>query len=239
VSSYEILAYILTNFATIDEVKAGLLQIKVNRSPHPVFKGVVPLHFTLHDASGKSLVVEYIGGQLQMTDNPTHVMTNAPAIDWHFNNVSLYGGISAQPVPPLSFGKTTFSPPSTGNNTIGLPADFSSPSRFVRAAFLSQAAPQSKTAQEGVNTVFHIMNQFDIPPGAIRTSAKSESGGGIDGFEVTEWTTVMDTKNQVLYVRTYDNSQTRKVSFASLDLNAKDIRTLPLTQTENAVDMVK
>jgi choloylglycine hydrolase len=239
VASYEILAYILTNFGSVDEVKANLARIKVNRSPHPQFKGVVPLHYTLHDATGKSLVVEYIGGQLQMTDNPTHVMTNAPEIRWHLNNVSLYGGISPEPTAPLTIGGTTMMSPSTGNNTIGLPADFSAPSRFVRAMFYSQAAPQPKNGQEGVNTVFHIMNQFDIPPGAIRTSAKSESGGGVDGIEITEWTTVMDSKTGALYVRTFENSQTRKISLSSLDLNAKELRTFALNQAESEVDVVK
>lgn len=237
VASYEILAYILATFASVDEIKQNLGKVKVNRAPHPAFKGVVPLHFTLHDASGRSLVVEYIGGELQMTDNVTHVVTNAPAISWHLSNVALYGNLSPAPVAPFMIGSTTFNPPSTGNNLIGLPGDFSSPSRFVRALFFSRFAPQAKTAPEGVNTVFHIMNHFDIPPGAVRTSAASKSGGGLDGYETTEWTTVMDIKNRTLYVRTFDNAQTHRVALGDLDLNGKGITTFPLDAAETAIDL--
>jgi penicillin V acylase-like amidase (Ntn superfamily) len=81
------------------------------------------------------------------------------------------------------------------------------------------------------------MNQFDIPPGSIRTSAKSESGGGGDGYEITEGTTVMDIMDKTLYVRTYDNAQTRKVTVSSLDLNTRELSTFALNQPDTAVDL--
>lgn len=164
VASYEALTYILTSFGSVDEVKAGLAKIKVNRSEHPVFQGVVPLHFTVHDPSGKSIVVEYIGGELQITDNPTHVMTNGPEFGWHLRNLGLYGTIAPNPVAPFSIGGATFQPPSTGANLVGLPGDMSAPARFIRAVYFSRSAPLAKNGDEGVNTVFHIMNNFDIPP---------------------------------------------------------------------------
>ena len=71
VASYELLLYILTNFATVAEAKAAVPKILVNRSSQAVFKMPVPLHVTLHDNSGASLVIEYVGGRLTMYDNPT------------------------------------------------------------------------------------------------------------------------------------------------------------------------
>jgi choloylglycine hydrolase len=236
-ASYEALTYILTNYASVDEVKAGLSKIKVNRSEHPVFKGVVPLHYTVHDSSGKSIVIEYIGGVLQITDNPTHVMTNGPEIGWHLRNIGLYLNIKPGPLTPVTIGGMTVQPPSTGANMVGLPGDMSAPGRFVRAVFFSQAAPVAKNGEEGVNTVFHIMNNFDIPPGAITTSAKAAAGGGIDGVEITEWTSVADMKNKVFYIRTYDSLQTHKVVLSAMPLDGKAIRYISLNQGEGAVEL--
>jgi choloylglycine hydrolase len=227
-ASYEALAYMLTNFATVDEVKAGLAKIKVNRAEHPVFKGVVPLHFTLHDVSGKSIVVEYIGGDLQITDNPTHVMTNGPEFGWHLRNLGMYSGVTKNPLTPLSIGGSTYGPPSTGANMIGLPGDLSAPGRFVRAVFFSTSAPTPANNEDGMTMMFHIMNNFDIPPGAISTSAKSASGGGIDGYEITEWTSVATLKDPTFYLRSYDSNQTRKLVLSKMPLDGKEIKTFPL-----------
>lgn len=236
-ASYEALTYILTTYASVDEVKAGLSKIKVNRSEHPVFKGVVPLHFTIHDPSGKSIVVEYIGGELQITDNPTHVMTNGPEFGWHLRNLGLYVNIKPSPLSPVTIGGQAFQPPSTGANMIGLPGDMSAPARFVRAAFFAQSAPPAKNGDEGVRTVFHIMNNFDIPPGAIATSAKAAAGGGIDGYEVTEWTSTADLKNKVFYVRTYDSAQTRKVVMSAMPLDGKSIKYISLDQGADTIEL--
>ena len=230
VASYEALTYILTNFASVDEVKAGLTGIKVNRSEHPVFKGVVNLHFTVHDTSGKSIVVEYIGGVLQISDNPTHVLTNGPEFGWHQRNLGLYLNIKPSPLTPVKISGTTFQPPSTGANMMGLPGDMSAPSRFVRAVFFSQAAPAAMNGVEGVNTVFHIMNNFDIPPGAIATSATAAAGGGIDGYETTEWTSAIDLKNKVLYVRPSDTLTTQTFALSDMPLDGKEIKTFSLEQ---------
>jgi len=236
-ASYEALTYILTNYASVDEVKAGLSKIKVNRSEHPVFKGVVPLHFTIHDSSGKSIVVEYIGGELQISDNPTHVMTNGPEFGWHLRNLGLYLNVKPNPLTPVSLSGVEFQPPSTGANMVGLPGDMSAPGRFVRAAFFAQSAPTAKTAGEGVNTVFHIMNNFDIPPGAIATSAKAAAGGGIDGYEITEWTSVADIKNKVFYVRTYDSFQTRKVALSNMPLDGTTIKYMSLDKGDGVLEL--
>lgn len=236
-ASYEALTYILTNYASVDEVKAGLSKIKVNRSEHPVFKGVVPLHYTVHDSTGKSIVVEYIGGALQITDNPTHVMTNGPEFGWHLRNLGLYLNIKPGPLTPVTIGGMNFQPPSTGANMVGLPGDMSAPGRFVRAVFFSQAAPVAQNGEDGVKTVFHIMNNFDIPPGAITTSAKAAAGGGIDGQEITEWTSVADIKNKAFYVRTYDGFQTLKVALDKTSLDGKAITYISLDRANGATEL--
>ena len=59
--------------------------------------GFVPgVHYIVTDASGKSVVLEYIGGELKVHANPLGVMTNSPTFDWHMTNLSNYVNMSRQ-----------------------------------------------------------------------------------------------------------------------------------------------
>lgn len=237
IASFELLHYVLTNFANVGEVKAALPKIKVNRAPQASFNAPVPLHMTLHDATGASIVVEYIGGELHMHDNPTGVLTNAPAFNWHIANLGNYLNLSPYDPKPLKIGSMTIAPPSTGSGAPGLPGDMSAPSRFVRAFLYSRAAPVLPTSTEAVGNAFHILNNFDIAPGIIRTQSGSQAGGGIAGIEATEWSVVADTKTKRYYVRTYADSQSRMVDLTQADLNAKAIRFIPIDKPGDVINL--
>lgn len=228
IASFELLHYVLTSFATVDEVKAALPKIKVNRAPQAAFKAPVPLHMTLHDATGASIVVEYIGGELHIHDNPTGVLTNAPSFTWHIANLGNYLNLSAYDPKPIQVGSLTISPPSTGSGAPGLPGDMSAPARFVRAFLYSRAAPVLPTSTDAVGNAFHILNNFDIAPGIIRTQADSQAGGGVAGIETTEWSVVADTRTKRYYLRTYADSQSRMIDLTKADLDAKAIRFIPI-----------
>ena len=54
--------------------------------------------------SGKSIVIEYVGGKLNVYDNPLGVITNSPAFDWHMTNLRNYINFSMTNVPPVKLG---------------------------------------------------------------------------------------------------------------------------------------
>ncbi len=89
---------------------------------------------------------------------------------------------------------------------LGLPGDFTPPSRFVRAAMFSQAATPNESADDAVFSAFHILNQFDIPKGSV---VNDSVGGAIP--ETTEWTSVNDLQNLRWYFRTYQDQSIRMV----------------------------
>lgn len=86
---------------------------------------------------------------------------------------------------------------------------------------------------------FHLLNQFDVPPGAIQTAAGGSTGDGVAGYEITEWTASADLKNGFCHVRTCENPAIRQVSLKSLDLDAKDLRFIPLDQPAVVTDPPK
>ena len=201
IASFELLSYILTSFATVDEVRAALPDIYVSGAKLAQFGGMVPpVHVSVHDASGKSLVIEYTdGGKLNMYDNPAHVITNSPPFPFHLQNLAQYQYVTANVLPPMKVGSVSLSAASSGDGMNGLPGGFLATARFVRAFFAQANAPKLATSSETVGLAFHVMNGFDLPPGSIGVSATTGGeGGGVDGYETTEWIAVSDMKNPAL-----------------------------------------
>lgn len=232
IASYEMLTYALTNFATVDEAKEGFQKIMINKTGHAPFNGAVPVHMTLHDATGKNLVIEYNNGKLFTYDNPSSVMTNDPNFAYQLANIGLYINLSPKEVSPLNVNGAMYAAPSSGSGLHGIPGDFLSPSRFIRALFFSSSAPTNITADKEVAFAFHILNNFDIPPGAIQLSSANPYGGGTGGFERTEWSSVADAKNLVYYVKTFENPTVQMLDMKKVDLNAKEVKTFTLQPNE-------
>ncbi len=239
IASYEMLTYALTNFATVDEAREAFQHIMINKTGHAPFKGAVPVHMTLHDATGKNLVIEYHHGKLAAYDNPTGAMTNDPDFAYHLANIGLYANLSSKESAPLMVNGTAYSPPSSGSGLHGLPGDFLSPSRFIRVVMYSSAASTALPADAQVVVAFHILNNFDIPPGAIQLSSDNPYGGGGGGFERTEWLSVADAKNLVYYVKTFENPTVQMLAMKDIDFNAKDIKVFQLQSNEVRLKITK
>ena len=77
----------LTSFATVDEVRAALPEITVGNIEFAVWNMIPSMHDALSGATGQSTAIVYVGGELQIHDNPLGVFTNAPAFDGHMTNL--------------------------------------------------------------------------------------------------------------------------------------------------------
>lgn len=241
--SYQLLNYVLSSFATTDEVKAGLPKIFVTGVPLQGFGGVPRIHATLHDTQGKSIVVEYLDGKLVITDNPVGAMTNDPPISWHLTNVNAYVNLSPFGAPNRVFAGQTFGPQSIGSGLHGLPGDFSSPSRFLRAFFFSQYAQQYATKVPKVNAAWNMINMFDIPPGSAmvdteeQAAAKMKAGQDPE-YDYTTHTVVADAQNLTYYYRPFGSLNISRVDMRTQDLDGKDIKTWPV-QRETVFEDLK
>ena len=70
VSSNDFASWILGNFATVDELKKELSNVHIWGDTIPLFGRPLPLHFAVHDPSGKCMVIEFINGEKKVYDNP-------------------------------------------------------------------------------------------------------------------------------------------------------------------------
>ena len=224
-------SWMLSSFATVAEVKQALPGIVVFDDQ---VKGVsFPLHWGVHDASGGSIVVEYVGGELRVHDNPVGVLTNSPPFDWHMTNLRNYLNLTRLNVESLDLGGYELQPLGQGTGLLGLPGDYTPPHRFVRTVALTYAALPTKDASAGANLAFHLLNAVDIPLGAVA----DESKGKKLSSDYTQWVTVRDVTNRALYFRTYDDLSVRKVELAKLDLAASKIAHIPMAGGTGVVDV--
>jgi choloylglycine hydrolase len=167
---------------------------------------VAGAHFFIQDRSGKSIAIEPVDGTLKVHDAPLGVMANAPTYDWQMTNLANYINLSVKDIESTKVGDVKVSAFGSGSGLLGLPGDFTPPSRFVRAVVYSQSAAPNKTADDAVLSAFHILNQFDIPKGSVVNAAV---GQPVD--EITEWTSVSDLKNLRWYFRTFADQSIRMV----------------------------
>lgn len=211
IADLQLVSWILSQFATVDEVKANINKVRVvslmggNGSEEAI-------HWRIGDKSGKQIVLEIENGVPHIYDNPIGVLTNAPGFQWHLSNLSNY--INLTPVNPPAHKMADFmvNPIGHGNGFLGLPGDFTPPSRFVRAAFFKSTAPMLPTARQTMLQCFHILNNFDIPIGM--NFPKNEIP---DLPSATQWTSVIDLTNKVVYYKTFDNNNIRMIDLKDID----------------------
>ena len=89
--------WLLSNFDSVAQVKASLNSINVFAQPVTMgsFTNMIfPLHAIITDDSGKSIVVEFKNGAMQVYDNKLGVLTNSPTFDWQETNLKNYANLS-------------------------------------------------------------------------------------------------------------------------------------------------
>ncbi len=230
IAVWELGSYILENFATTTEVKESIKTLVVPEIIFEAWGFSPPVHFIVTDASGKSIVIEYLKGKLNVFDNPLGVITNSPSFDWHMTNLRNYPNLGATQPTTRSVGGVELKPFGLGAGLTGIPGDFTPPARFVRAVAFSHSCVPTLNGRDTVLQAFHILNNFDIPKGSAREAHKDKHGNIVADF--TTWTSASDLKAKKFYFRVYNNSQIRMVDLNKMNLNAKNIVTIPMESKE-------
>jgi choloylglycine hydrolase len=221
IAPWELGSWLLDNFADVDEVRARIADISVVPVALAALGTVPPLHYMVSDANGRSLVLEYVDGALRVYNNPLGVLTNSPGFDWQTTNLRNYLFLSPHNPRPGNVGAVEFKPFGEGAGALGLPGDFTPPSRFVRAAFFVQSAVRSASTADAVTQAFHLLNNFDIPMGSVRQQARNGRSG--PAYEYTLWTSAADMKARRYYFRTYADSRLRMIDLSAMAHSAPSI----------------
>jgi choloylglycine hydrolase len=235
IANTDLVNWALSQFETVDQVREALGKVSVYGLDVPKI-GVQPLHWAIRDAKGGSIVIEYVQGKLVVYDNPISVLTNSPNFDWHLTNLRNHINLTNINVDALKLGSTDIAPLGQGSGLLGLPGDYTPPSRFLRATALAFSSVPAPTAKGAANVAFHILNAVDIPIGAVAEKIPGKNGEKDKlMYEQTQWVTVYDLKNKIAYFRTYGNLNIRQIDMSKVDFAGKAIQYVPMSR-EMAVE---
>jgi choloylglycine hydrolase len=231
INSLDLCQYLLTTCASLDDVRGALAKVQVVSLVEPAIGIAPPIHFIATEPGGKAIVVEFTAGVTKIHDAPLGVITNSPNYDWHTTNLRNYINLSPVAIPTKKLENLDFAPLGGGSGMIGLPGDFTPPSRFIRAVAFSKSARATATGAEAMYELFRILDNFNIPLGAAEGE---ESKTKIEGMRsATLWTTAYDTKNLVMHFHTQHNRRVRQVDLKIINFDQPGgLRRLPLDPTK-------
>jgi choloylglycine hydrolase len=213
----DFMQWMLSSFETVEEVRRNLGRVLVVDVRDPRFGGApLPFHWKIADRTGASIVVEIVnGGEIKVYETFKGVITNSPTYDWHLTNLRNYLTLTVQPAAPLTVDGEVVHPFGSGSGLVGLPGDFTPPSRFVRAAFLTATVRPLPTSVDAVFEAFRILDSFNIPVGMTGTADKIPH----DIESATQITTGADLTNRRYYFHTMSNREVRMIDLLKIDFS--------------------
>ncbi|MET1247437.1 choloylglycine hydrolase family protein [Sporolactobacillus sp. STCC-11] len=224
VAPHDFVFWSLSQFGSIAEVKEALAKVSLVDFPLAAMGITPPLHWILSDKTGRSIVVEPLEKDIKIVDNPVGVMTNSPDFQWHLTNLRQFIGLRPKQFEATRWEDLELSAFSQGSGSVGLPGDFTPPSRFVRAAYWKNNITGIDTERDGITGLFHILSTCDLPKGAVVTPDNME--------DVTLYTSAMCVESGNFYYHGYDNRQITVVNLFREDLDAAEIRTYPFIREQ-------
>ncbi|MGI9427548.1 MAG: linear amide C-N hydrolase [Bythopirellula sp.] len=210
----DVCGFLLGNASSTDEavelLKNTTVGLDVIKSVPHVESG---FHYAISDKT-KSVVIEYITGDGKPTvyENKFGVMTNDPDYPEHVK-------LTEDLLVDFEIPETDF-----------LPFDLSTTGRFQKLAALNSTQEDRlvETNELCVMRAWSMINSVDIPMGSLywRWAEK-------DMPQMTSYALVGDLANRVLYLRTFDNLDVRKVEIDEIDWDGVAFKHIEIFGTPN------
>ncbi|WP_070041396.1 linear amide C-N hydrolase [Robinsoniella peoriensis] len=214
IAAIELVNFLLGMCASVSQAESIMHRIRIIGVEDSLTNSIAPLHWMITDKSGKSMVIECTKSGIHLFDNPIGVLSNSPDFEWHMTNLRNYMNVSPHQSEKEQWGEVVLSPFGQGSGAIGLPGDYSPPSRFVRTSFQKSNTPIPSSGSEAVITAFHIMEGVSIPKGVVATHR------GTDDF--TQYTAFMNVNTGEYFYKTYYNSQIMTAKLYRDEFNCKE-----------------
>lgn len=224
---YEIILYTLAKYETVAQVKKDYQNLNLYAQDFMTGVGCATLHWILSDEHD-CIVIESRHDGLKIIDNPTGIMTNCPNFEYHLTNLDYYISLNTKQPTNQWMKDMDLKVIGSGSGSFGLPGDYSSPSRMIRANFLKQAFVKTADVDETVVSFFHTLDGVSY----VKGSAVNENGT----LEYTLYSNCFDTKRKTYYYKTYQGYQIAKLSMDHVDLDVNQIYHYPMHQNIHFID---
>ena len=222
IASFEFITWILSECETLYAAKELLKNTNITDDIFSNELSPTPLHWLIADKSG-SIAVESLPDGLKIHENKFGVLTNEPPFEYHSAHIADFIQLTPDAPKNIICPEQEIMPYSRGMGAIGLPGDFSSASRFVRAFFVKTHC-EAISENDEINRFFHVTDSVSVPFGCV----KNENGKNM----YTRYASCADTENSCYYFTTYN---CRKIRFVKADNNffdSKDLSVVPLDSSQ-------
>lgn len=214
VAAFEFPLWVASQFSSADEVEAALGDVVIVDRPINEAYPSSLLHWIVGDAT-RAVVVEYTADGMQVFDDDVDVLANQPGFGWHHENLRNHLNVTPDFPDEVVLDRARLSPFGSGACMRGLPGDYSSPSRFVRAAYVNAHYPQKDSEEENVSRTFHTLQQVAMVDGCAAMSSGE--------FEKTIYTGLFSSRTGTYYWNTYDDPAIRSVAMADYASDATEL----------------
>lgn len=218
VASFELITAVLSQCASLSEATCMLEGANITDDSFSAALPTTPLHWIIADKSGSVTLESTVNG-LRIYENPFGVLTNSPVFSYHTTHVADFIKTDSEPPENKITKGARLLRYSNGLGAMGLPGDFSSSSRFVRAVFL-----KNHSFGGGVSSAFDIMDNLSVPRGAVITDTGKPF--------VTVYTSVADTDEKVYYFTTEDSRRIRAVNMSDEFMTSDSLSVFPMQEKE-------
>lgn len=218
ITPFELIPWVLSQSKNMADVRALLSRVSLLDEPFSAQYPLSPLHWMISVGS-ESLVTESTADGLHVCDNPVHVMTNNPPFAMQLWNLSSYIALSPNQPDNTAFPSIPLQPYSNGMGALHLPGDWSSASRFVRAAYTLHHASCGDTEEESVAQFFHMLDAVAMPRGCVQANGKPE---------ITVYSCCCNADRGLYYYTTYENRAITAVDMHHAALDSSDLTDYPL-----------
>ncbi len=223
VAPFELIPWILGQCETVRQCKCLFERINIAGIHFSEELPLSPLHWMISDRE-ESITVESVKEGLKIYDNLVGVLTNNPTFDMQMFNLNNYMGLSVEPAVNHFSERLQLEAYSRGMGAMGMPGDWSSASRFVKATFVKSNAVSGESESESVSQFFHMLDSVAHPRGCVHM--------GNQQYEITIYSSCCNVDTGIYYYTTYENRQITEVDMNRTDLNGKRLVNYPLIKEQ-------
>ncbi len=223
ITPFEFIPWILSQCTTIADTKHLLKKINLLNENYSEELPLSPLHWMISDRKS-SITVESVKDGLNIYENSVGILTNNPTFDMQLFHLNNYIHLTNKEPQNNFSSKLNLEKYSRSLGSFGMPGDWSSQSRFVKATFAKMNSVCESTEESSVSQFFHILSSVEHPRGCVAIAENL--------YEITIYSCCCNTDKGIYYYKTYDNSQIAAIDMFRENLDSTSLISYPLVKTQ-------
>ncbi len=217
-----VITHILSQCASVAEV-IDLITNKITIINQALAGSLATVHWVFSDRTGETIILEPDHQQITIYRHTAGVLTNSPNYSWHKQNLLSYINVRNNEFPDRDMNGIKVQKPFKGTGALGLPGDFTSQSRFIRASFLKYYGIKGKNEDQGIQYLFHFLDNVAMPLGIVKVENQDE----LSAYNQSIYSACMCAESLNFYWKSYENSTIHCLNLKR-ELKNQNIKTYPL-----------